>query len=67
VPKGKSIVNDELRSGRKLGHVMHIQLNLVITSVYMIHHLQSHIFCGSNSFVTVNHNIILLGYIDSNL
>jgi len=40
VSKGKSTVNDELRSGRKQGNVMHIQLNLVITtSVYMTHHL----------------------------
>jgi hypothetical protein len=45
-----------------------IQSNPVITtSVYATPLLKRQIFCGTNKFLTVNHDIILLGYNDTRL
>jgi hypothetical protein len=39
-----------------------LQSNPVITTVvYVMPHLQYKVFCGTNSFLTVKHDIILLG------
>jgi len=46
----------------------HTESNLVITTlVYMTPRLYGHMFCGTNYFITFNHNILLLRYNDTHL
>ena len=45
---------------------LQLQSNPVITTlVYMTPRLYSEMFCGTNYFITVNHNILLLSYNDT--
>jgi hypothetical protein len=50
-----------------LFHSKYSRTRLLTTSVYTTPRLYRQVFCGTNHFLTANHNVTLLGYNDTRL